>query len=116
MQRLPASPGKRRRAVPAVLAAIAALALLSCNSKNAYVAPPPAKVTVARPVQKPVTLYLNLTGNTAPFKSVNLVARVQGYLESIDYKDGAAVTRKERSSSASSATSIRRSSIKPKGN
>ena len=38
-------------------------------------------------------MYLNLTGNTAPFRSVTLVARVQGYLESIDYKDGAAVAK-----------------------
>jgi multidrug efflux system membrane fusion protein len=93
MQRLPSSSGRSRRAVPAVLAAIAALALVSCDSKNAYVPPPPPKVIVAQPVQQPVTLYLNLTGNTEPFKSVNLVARVQGYLESIDYKDGAAVTK-----------------------
>ena len=40
-----------------------------------------------------MTLYLNLTGNTQPFRSVTLVARVQGYLESIDYNDGAAVTK-----------------------
>jgi multidrug efflux system membrane fusion protein len=93
MQRLRSSSGKSRRAVLAVLAAIAAPALSSCDSKNAYVPPPPAKVVVARPLQKPVTLYLNLTGNTAPFASVSLVARVQGYLESINYKDGAAVTK-----------------------
>ena len=61
--------------------------------KNAYVPPPPPKVHVAQPVQKPVTLYLDLTGNTAPFNSVDLVARVQGYLESIDYKDGASATK-----------------------
>ena len=65
----------------------------SCGQDNRYVAPPPPEVVVARPVQKPVTLYLNLTGNTAPFRSVTLVARVQGYLESIDYKDGATVTK-----------------------
>jgi RND family efflux transporter MFP subunit len=57
------------------------------------VSPPPAKVVVAQPVQEPVTLYLDLTGNTAAFRSVDLVARVQGYLESIDYRDGAAVTK-----------------------
>jgi multidrug efflux system membrane fusion protein len=51
------------------------------------------KVVVALPVQKPVTLYLDLTGNTAPFRTVQLVARVQGYLETIDYKDGTAVTK-----------------------
>src|SRR5580693_2291114 len=70
-----------------------ALVLAGCGSKNAFVAPPPAKVVVAQPLQMPVTLYLNLTGNTAPFRTANLVARVQGYLESIDYKDGAAVTK-----------------------
>jgi multidrug efflux system membrane fusion protein len=68
--------------------------LAACNaSKNAYVPPPAPKVTVAQPVQKPVTLYLELTGNTAPFNTVTLVARVQGYLESIDYADGASVTK-----------------------
>ena len=85
--------GKSRRRGLAVLATIAALALAGCGSKNAYVPPPPPKVVVAQPLQEPVTLYAYLTGNTPPFKSVNLVARVQGYLESIDYKDGAAVTK-----------------------
>ena len=93
MQPQPTSPGKSRRPGLAVLAAIAAFALTGCGSRNTYVPPPPPKVVVAQPVQKPVTLYLDLTGNTAPFNSVNLVARVQGYLESIDYKDGAAVTK-----------------------
>jgi membrane fusion protein, multidrug efflux system len=77
----------------AVLAAIAALALTGCGSRNQFVAPPPAKVVVAQPIQKPVTLYIDLTGNTAAYRTANLVARVQGYLESIDYKDGAAVTK-----------------------
>ena len=71
----------------------AAAILAACGQNNRYVAPPPPKVVVARPVQKPVTVYLNLTGNTAAFNSVNLVARVQGYLISIDYKDGATVTK-----------------------
>jgi multidrug efflux system membrane fusion protein len=82
-----------RRPGLAVLAAIAALALTGCGSRNQFVAPPPPKVVVAQPVQKPVTLYIYLTGNTAPYRTANLVARVQGYLESIDYKDGAVVTK-----------------------
>jgi membrane fusion protein, multidrug efflux system len=93
MQQRPSSPGKSRRPSLAVLAALAALALAGCGSKNAYVPPPPPKVVVAQPAQEPVTLYVYLTGNTQPLNSVNLVARVQGYLESIDYKDGAAVTK-----------------------
>ena len=73
---------------------ICSFVLAACNaSKNAYVPPPPPKVTVAQPVQKPVTLYIDLTGNTAPFNTVTLVARVQGYLELIDYVDGASVTK-----------------------
>jgi RND family efflux transporter MFP subunit len=77
----------------AILASLAALALAGCGSRNTFVPPPPAKVVVAKPVQQPVTLYFELTGNTAPFRSANLVARVQGYLQSIDYQDGAAVTK-----------------------
>ncbi len=91
MQQLFSSSSKSRRSGSAVLAALAAVALAGCGSRNAYVEPPPPKVTVAQPLQQPVTLYLELTGNTAPFRTANLVARVQGYLESIDYKDGAAV-------------------------
>src|SRR5580700_7972986 len=82
-----------RRPGLAVPAAIAVLALTGCGSRNQFVAPPPAKVVVAQPIQKPVTLYIYLTGNTAAYRTANLVARVQGYLESIDYKDGAAVTK-----------------------
>jgi membrane fusion protein, multidrug efflux system len=94
MQQLPFSSGESQPPGFAVLPAIAVLALAGCSeSRNAYVPPPPPKVVVAQPLQKPVTLYLELTGNTAPFRTVQLVARVQGYLETIDYKDGTAVTK-----------------------
>jgi multidrug efflux system membrane fusion protein len=93
MQQGRTSELESRRPGLAVLAAIAALALTGCGSRNQFVAPPPAKVVVAQPIQKPVTLYIYLTGNTAAYRTANLVARVQGYLESIDYKDGAAVTK-----------------------
>ncbi|HEY1980648.1 MAG TPA: efflux RND transporter periplasmic adaptor subunit [Xanthobacteraceae bacterium] len=90
---LPFSSGKSRCPGLAVLAASAALALWGCGSKNQFVAPPPPKVVVAQPIQMPVTLFIYLTGNTAPFRTANLVARVQGYLESINYRDGATVTK-----------------------
>ena len=48
-------------------------------------------VAVAQPVQRAITRFLDTTGNTAPIKSVDLVARVQGFLQSIDYQDGAFV-------------------------
>jgi membrane fusion protein, multidrug efflux system len=93
MQWLLSPSGKSGRCGLAVLAATAAFAMAGCGSKNTYLPPPPPKVVVAQPVQEPVTRYLDLTGNTAPFRTVTLVARVQGYLQSIDYKDGAAVTK-----------------------
>ena len=79
-----------RRLVTGASSALALMALAGCE-QNTFVPPPPPKVDVATPVQRPVTHYLEVTGNTAPIKSVDLVARVQGFLQSIDYEDGAFV-------------------------
>jgi RND family efflux transporter MFP subunit len=70
--------------------ALASVLLAGCD-QNTFQPPPPPKVEVARPVQHAVTRYLEATGNTSPVKTVDLVARVQGFLQSIDYKDGDAV-------------------------
>jgi RND family efflux transporter MFP subunit len=70
---------------------IFAFAALSGCEQNTFVPPPPPKVEVAVPVQKAVTRYLDATGNTAAIKNVDLVARVQGFLQSINYQDGSFV-------------------------
>jgi RND family efflux transporter MFP subunit len=70
---------------------ISAFAVLSGCEQNSFVPPPPPKVDVGLPVQQNVTRYLDATGNTAPIQSVDLVARVQGVLQSINYKDGSFV-------------------------
>jgi RND family efflux transporter MFP subunit len=70
-----------------VLAALAML-LSACGQSNQYVAPPPPRVTVATPAQKPVTRYLELTGNTAAVNATDLVARVAGFVQEIKYQDG----------------------------
>ncbi len=83
-----------RAKLGALVAVVSSMLMVGCNgARNAYIAPPPPKVVVAQPVQQPVTLYFELTGNTQAINSVDLVARVQGYLESIDYKDGSLVTK-----------------------
>src|SRR5271166_6543372 len=70
-------------------ACIAAAALVSaCGQGNRYVEPPPPQVKVALPVEQEVTRYLETTGNTAAVNSTNLVARVQGFLAEIHYRDG----------------------------
>ncbi len=50
-------------------------------------------VTVQQPKQEPVIDYLEITGTVAASQTVNLVARVIGYLESVNFKDGAYVEK-----------------------
>ncbi len=78
-------------AVSRIAFAISGFVALSACEQNSFVPPPPPKVEVGLPVQRNVTRYLDATGNTAPIKSVDLVARVQGVLQSINYQDGTLV-------------------------
>src|SRR3979411_1730367 len=75
------------RACPLCVALAAFVVLTGCE-QNSFVLPPPPKVDVGLPLQRTVTRFLEATGNTAPIKTVDLVARVQGVLQSIDYQDG----------------------------
>jgi len=89
-----AKPGdaiEQKSAIQRVAFVIFAFASLGGCEQNSFVPPPPPKVEVALPVQKAITRYLEATGNTAPINSVDLVARVQGVLRSINYKDGSLV-------------------------
>src|ERR1043166_3873697 len=70
---------------------VAAVGLAGCGQSNTYQAPPPPKVTVAKPVEQKVPRYFEATGNTAAVNSANLVARVQGFLTEIKVSAGAAV-------------------------
>lgn len=67
--------------------------VLSGCEQNTFVAPPPQKVEVAVPVQRNITRFLDATGNVAAFNNVDLVARVQGVLQSINYQDGSFVKK-----------------------
>jgi RND family efflux transporter MFP subunit len=69
------------------------LAITGCKKSNQFVAPPPPKVNVAKPVAEKITRYLEATGNTAAVASVDLVARVQGFVQDISYTDGAMVKK-----------------------
>jgi RND family efflux transporter MFP subunit len=72
-------------------------AAVICGCKTApEVAPlPPPSVTVAHPVTRAVSDYFDFTGNTAAINSVTLVARVEGYLETIHFTDGAVVRKNQ---------------------
>ena len=62
--------------------------LAACGDRNTYVPPPPPKVTVSQPVRRDVTDYLEFTGNTQAINTVQLRARVEGYLEKVFFQDG----------------------------
>src|SRR5262245_50879931 len=95
------SPRRRRGAVvqaPLRIAGwIAMLALVTvlagCKGEAKPAPPPPPKVTVAQPVHRPVTDFLELTGNTQAIYTVQLVARVVGYLEKVLFRDGQVVKK-----------------------
>jgi RND family efflux transporter MFP subunit len=75
----------------ALLGLLALLSLSSGCRKHVEKPNPLPVVTVSRPVSRPVTEYLELTGTVGASQSVDLVARVSGYLESVNFEDGAYV-------------------------
>ena len=76
-----------------LIGAVGLLLLAGCKEeqRNAYVAPPPPPVTVATPTVQTVTDYVELTGTTSAVATVQLVARVAGFLEQVHFADGARV-------------------------
>ena len=67
----------------------ALLVCLGCqNAANTFVEPPPPEVTVSLPIPAQIPYSLELTGTTAAIESVEVRARVQGFLEKINFKDG----------------------------
>ncbi len=75
------------------------LLLAACNGKGdeqgkAEAAPKP--VFTVQPRTAEVTRYLYETGTTKALDSVDLTARVTGYLRSIDYRDGTEVKQGQR--------------------
>jgi RND family efflux transporter MFP subunit len=83
----------RRRHLLLVACAGILASLAGCGQENKFVAPPPPKVTVQLPLQQMVTPYLEATGNAASPNNIKLVARVEGYVQEIKYKDGEAVKK-----------------------
>jgi membrane fusion protein, multidrug efflux system len=67
--------------------------LPGCKEQARPEPPPPPKVTVAQPLHRTATDYLELTGNTQAIYTVQLVARVAGYLEQVLFRDGQIVKK-----------------------
>ncbi|REK18190.1 MAG: efflux RND transporter periplasmic adaptor subunit [Planctomycetota bacterium] len=73
-----------------LLLGLAAL-VAGCTEGNQYFEPPPPEVIVAAPEQQDVTRYLEVTGTAQPVVSVDIRARVRGFLEERHFTEGALV-------------------------
>lgn len=66
-----------------------AMSLSACgDSQQGGGAPPPPTVVVAKPVSQTVTDYDEYVGRFVAVDSVEIRARVSGYLDQVDFKDG----------------------------
>src|SRR5258707_15733772 len=89
-------PDLRRPTPPQVLAAIrmALAGLLSgCGQGQTQAAPPPPKVTVAKPAQRTIVDQDEYVGRFVPVNVVEVRARVSGYLDQIHFTDGQIVNQ-----------------------
>ena len=64
---------------------------VSCGGGNEYVEPPPPTVTVSPPLERPVTDYIEITGNTKAVATVEIRARVEGFLQAQHFEEGSFV-------------------------
>src|SRR5215472_10741646 len=68
------------------------LLMAACAQQQPTAAPPPPpKVTVSQPVRREVVEWEEYTGRLEAVESVEVRARVNGYLQSIHFKNGATV-------------------------
>src|SRR5580765_4310617 len=75
------------------LVAVVVIGLAGCERAPAALPVQPATVTVSPPVEQDVTDYVEFTGRTAAVDSVEIRARVWGYLEKVNFQEGAMVNK-----------------------
>ncbi len=75
-----------------VVLAMAAAMSVACE-KPAPVVAPPTEVYVTDVVQKDVPVYLELVGQTQGYQDVDIRARVEGFLETVNFREGSIVRK-----------------------
>ena len=80
--------------MPAIAAAVALAALsVACKEAAAPAAAPAPEVYVTPVVQRDVPEYLEVVGQTQGFQDVDIRARVEGFLESVNFQEGSFVRK-----------------------
>ena len=83
----------RSRVCAAALVVFVSLAAIAGCSKEEPPPPPPPDVTVTEAVQKDVPIYIELVGSTLGSEDVEIRARVEGYLVSMNFTEGSFVKK-----------------------
>lgn len=81
------------RFLPILVACFLLMVGAACSKKEASTPPPPPEVQVAEVVQKDVPIYIELVGSTLGSEDVEIRARVEGYLVSINFTEGSFVRK-----------------------
>src|SRR5262245_1674016 len=76
------------RLLPLCAVLFTALTLAGCDNKPAANAPQLPAVTVSKPVQQKITEWDEYTGRFVAVKTVDVRARVSGFVESLHFRDG----------------------------
>jgi RND family efflux transporter MFP subunit len=83
--------GARSSRTVVIATLLSLVVTIGCTPPNEYQPPPPPPVTVAKPAQKTVTLYLIENGRTEAVERADVRAEVQGYLEAVHFTEGQSV-------------------------
>ena len=76
-----------------VVLAVSAASGVACKEEAPPAPPPPPEVYVTPVVQKDVPEYLELVGQTEGYEDVDIRARVEGFLETMNYTEGSFVRK-----------------------
>ena len=68
-------------------------AVTGCSSQPKVAAPPPPEVVVEQATQRDVTIFKDFTGNADAIESVEIRARVQGFLQSFNFEAASQVKK-----------------------
>jgi membrane fusion protein, multidrug efflux system len=85
--------GLSKRIFPTLLTSLTVVTLISCSKTEPPPPPPPPEVQVAEVVQKDMPIYIELVGATLGSQDVEIRARVEGYLASMNFTEGAFVKK-----------------------